>query len=112
MDAILDPVTAAATQPRVFEALNPAGPKLYSQVVTGQNPQVPEGVKVTQVFGRAVFGVPGGLQAMGYLAQLVEEGRFKVPVKVEVVGEGLESIEGGLERLMKGTSGTKLVVSL
>lgn len=49
---------------------------------------------------------------MGYLAQLVEEGKFKHPVKVEVVGKGLESIENGLERLMRGTSNTKFVVSL
>ncbi|KAL9619881.1 MAG: hypothetical protein Q9160_005528 [Pyrenula sp. 1 TL-2023] len=112
VDAILDPVTAAASQPSVFEALNPAGPKLYSQVVTGQNPQVPEGVKARQVFGPGIFGVPGGMQAIRYLAQLVEEGKFQLPVKVEVVGNGLESIEGGLKRLMRGVSGMKLVVSL
>lgn len=112
VDAILDAVTAAATQPAVFTALNPKGPKIYSQVVTGQNVEVPEGVESTAVYGQQIFGAKGGMNAMPGLASLVQSGKYKLPVKVEVLGKGFNTIEQGLEKLMKGVSGTKYVVSL
>jgi hypothetical protein len=42
------------------------------------------------------------MNALPGLASLVESGRFELPVKVEVVGKGLDSIEKGLGKLMKG----------
>ena len=112
VDAILDAVTAAASQPAIFTALNPAGPKIYSQVVTGQNVEVPEGVKSTAVFGRQIFGAKGGMAAMPGLASLVQSGKYMLPVKIEVLGTGFDVIEQGLGKLMKGVSGTKYVVSV
>jgi hypothetical protein len=49
--------------------------------------------------------------AMKYLSKLLDEDKYKLPLKVEVVGKGFQAIETGLEKIMK-TSGTKLVVSL
>jgi hypothetical protein len=46
------------------------------------------------------------------LASLVQSGKYKLPVEVEVAGNGLDSIKQGLDKLMKGVSGTKYVVSL
>lgn len=112
VDAILDAVTAAASQPTVFTALNPTGAKVYSQVVTGQDVEVPGGINSTAVFGRQIFGAKGGMTAMPGLANLVQSGKYKLPIKVEVVGKGFETIERGLDKLMKGVSGTKYVVSL
>ena len=112
VDAILDAVTAAATQPAVFTALNSKGPKLYSHAVTGQNVEVPEGVQSTSIFGQQIFGVKGGMSAMPGLASLVQSGKYKLPAKVEVLGNGFSTIEQGLDKLMKGVSGTKYVVSL
>ncbi|MCJ1386432.1 hypothetical protein MMC17_009558 [Xylographa soralifera] len=112
VDAILDAVTAAAKQPSVFTALNPTGPKTYSQVVNGENVEVPEGINSTAVFGRQIFGAKGGTTAMSGLAGLVQSGKYKLPVKVEVVGKGFDAIEQGLDKLMKGVSGTKYVVSV
>jgi threonine dehydrogenase-like Zn-dependent dehydrogenase len=113
VDAILDAVSAAASQPAVFTALNPTGPKMYSQIVTGANVEVPEGTNSTVVFGRQIFGAKGGMGAMPGLASLIEKGKYKLPVKVEVIGNGFDAIELGLDKLMKeGVSGTKLVVSL
>jgi len=83
----LDAVTAAASQPTVFTALNPAGAKIYSQVVTGQNVEVPKGINSTTVFGRQIFGAKGGMTAMPGLATLVQSGKYKLPIKVEVVGD-------------------------
>ena len=113
VDAILDPVTAAANQPTIFSALNSSGPKLYSQVVTGQNVKVPDGVNATTIFGRQIFGTKKGLAVMPELAGLLESGKFQLPTNVEVVGKGFEAIQPGLERLMKGgVSGNKYIVSI
>ena len=112
VDAILDAVTAAATQPAVFTALNPKGPKIYAHPVTGQNVEVPEGVESTGIFGQQILGAKGGMNAMPGLASLVQSGKYKLPVKAEVLGKGFNAIEQGLDKLMKGVSGTKYVVSL
>ena len=112
VDAILDAVTAATSEPAVFNALNSAGPKLYSQPVTGQNVEIPEGINATVVFGRQIFAAKGGISAMRSLAELVQSGKYQLPVKVEVLGKGFPAIEQGLDKLMRGVSGTKFVVSL
>jgi NADPH:quinone reductase-like Zn-dependent oxidoreductase len=112
VDAILDAVTAAASQPTVFTALSPAGAKIYSQVVTGQDVDVPRGIKSTAVFGRQIFAAKGEMTAMPGLATLVQNGKYRLPLKIEIVGKGFETIERGLDKLMKGVSGTKYVVSL
>ena len=112
VDAILDAVAAAATQPAVFTALNPEGPKIYTQPFTGQNVEVPGGVESSAIFGQDIFGTKGGMNAMPGLASLVQSGRYKLPVKVEVLGKGFKTIDQGLDRLMKGVSCTKYVVTL
>jgi NADPH:quinone reductase-like Zn-dependent oxidoreductase len=112
VDAILDTLSAAASQPAVFTALNSTGPKIYSQVVTGANVEVPEGIKSTVIFGRQIFDAKGGMTAMPGLASLIENEKYKLPFKVEVIGKGFDTIEQGLDKLMKGVSGTKYVVSL
>lgn len=49
--------------------------------------------------------------AMKHLQKLVEEGLYKLPLKVEVVGEGLEAVEKNVDKVPH-VSGTKLVISL
>ena len=112
VDAILDAVAAAATQPVIFTALNPQGPKIYTQPFTGQNVEVPEGVESTVIFGYDIFGTKGGINAMPGLANLIQSGKYKLPAKVEVLGKGFKTIDQGLDKLMKGVSGTKYVVTL
>lgn len=51
-------------------------------------------------------------EAMRGLGELVDEGRYKLPLEVEVVGKGLEGVAGGLEKLRAGVSGKVLVVAL
>ncbi|KAI4211280.1 MAG: hypothetical protein LQ351_005964 [Letrouitia transgressa] len=112
VDAIIDTVGSAAEQKDIFETLRPDGPKEYAEVATGAQMQVPEGVKRQLTGGRMLFGLPGGLNAMPTLAELVEEGRFRVPTQVKKVGSGFEAIPKGLEELKAGVSGTKLVVAI
>jgi len=113
VDAILDAVGAAGENKQLFDALRPDGPKLYSEVMTGTKIDVPKGIKSTVVFGRMALQMRGGTTAMGKLADLVDEGKFKLPLAVEVVGNGLEAVGSGVEKLKAGgVSATKLVVSL
>lgn len=76
------------------------------------NVEVPKGVDSTIIFGRQTFSVKGGTSAVPALAILIESGKYKLPIKVEVLGKGFDTIEQGLEKLKKGVSGTKYVVSL
>ena len=112
VDAILDPVTAVVSQPTVFTTLNPTEPKIYSHVVSGGKVETPEGISSTAIFCRQIFDAKGGMNDMPGLASLVQSGEYKLPTKVEVVGKWFDSIEQGLEKLMRGVSGTKYVVSL
>lgn len=112
VDAILDTVAGAASQPSIFDAMNPHGIRLYSQVLTGQQVKIPDGVNSTAVQARQLFDLPGGKSAITTLTDLLNDGTYKLPVKIEVVGEGLDAIQQGLETLRKGVSGTKCVVSL
>ncbi|KAM5347987.1 hypothetical protein ACJ41O_007811 [Fusarium nematophilum] len=115
VDAILDCVTAAAHEPSVFGVLREDGPRLYSQVFTGQKVVVPEGVLPVQsavVFGRQVFGAPGGQSAMAALGELLEKGTYQLPVPVRVIGQGWDAVGSGLQDFATRPSGEKLVVSL
>lgn len=69
-------------------------------------------MKRTVAFGRQVFELPGGKNAMTALAGLLSEGRYKLPNRVQNVGSRFEAIAKGLEVLKGGVSGTKLVVTV
>ncbi|KXJ96501.1 zinc-binding oxidoreductase CipB [Microdochium bolleyi] len=47
-----------------------------------------------------------------YMPAALEEGKYKAVPEAEVVGHGLESIQGGLDKLKEGVSFKKLVVTL
>lgn len=54
--------------------------------------------------GRAVF--------VDFLPRALEEGSFVAAPEAEIVGRGLESVQGAFEVQMKGVSAKKIVVSL
>ncbi len=125
VDAILDAVAGAQEDEGLFGVLrgDKTGLRLYSYVATGrEDVKVPNGVKSVEVFAHMMFMPPppapsvlanmANSAAMGRLGEMVEEGKFKLPLEVEVVGRGLEDIAAGLEKLKGGVSGTKLVVSV
>lgn len=109
---IVDAVGGGASQPDIYGALSANGMREVGEVVTGKEGKVPEGAKKTMALGRQMFEVEGGEGAMAALATLLMEGRYELPSKVEMVGEGFETIAGGLERLKGGVSGRKLVVTI
>ena len=114
VDSILDPVGASYDHSVLFECFRSDGPKIYSRVVTSPDAvQVPSGTKETALFTRNIHNTKGGMNAMPGFTTLVENGQYKLPVKVEVVGKGFHAIEPALDRHMKeGVSGGKYVVSL
>ncbi|RYP04525.1 hypothetical protein DL764_004387 [Monosporascus ibericus] len=109
-DAVLDAVGAGVEAPEVYDAFRADGPKLYSLVVTRPDAKVPHGLQATLVGGQDMLDVEPN--AMAYLVKLVEEGKYKLPVKIEVVGKGFQAVEKGLERFPFAVSGAKLVVAL
>ncbi|KAG8408387.1 putative secondary metabolism biosynthetic enzyme [Metarhizium acridum] len=112
VDAIIDAVGGAADNARLFDALRPDGPRVYSQVFTGDKIAIPDGVSSVAVFGRMMFQLPGGMLTMSKLVELVDNGKFKLPLQISIGGKGLEAIGTSLEKLKAGVSRTKLVVSL
>jgi hypothetical protein len=47
-----------------------------------------------------------------YLPKALKDGSFKPMPKATVIGRGLESLQGGFDKLKQGISATKFVVSL
>lgn len=109
---IIDAVASGASQADIYNTLNVDGPKEVAEVFTGTESPVPNGVKRTVVDGRQVFDSPGGKNAMRALAGLLAEGKYKLPTRVQRVGNKFEAIAQGLDLLKDGTSGTKLVVTV
>ena len=111
VEVIIDAVNSVALDLSLFEVLT--GPKHFAEVATGQNvKEVPEGIQHHLVLGAAVYGAPGAKNLIPVLTKLVEEGKYKVPTAVTVVGKGFDAIDEGLQILQKGVSRTKLVVTV
>ena len=109
---IIDAVGSGAAQTTICDVFSADGPKEYAEVLTGAQFDVPESVKRQTVLGLSVFETPGGSNILIALTELVNQGKYKVPVRVKTVGHGLEAIAKGLDELKGGVSGTKLVVSI
>ena len=113
-EVIIDAVNAAADNLSLLETLQPDGS--FVEVLTGHNVpsgSVPAGVKHLRVMATKVFDKPGTEHLYSSLAKLVDDGRYKLPLPITVVGKGWDAIGLGLLTLMKqGVSGTKLVVTL
>jgi NADPH:quinone reductase-like Zn-dependent oxidoreductase len=111
VDMIIDCVGAGRTQTDICNTLDPAGAKKYAFVLTGVDVKVPEGVTKSSISGWSIFDVEGGMQIIPALTRLVEEGKYKVPLPVNVVGHGLDEIPNVMDRL-RTASGEKLIVTL
>ena len=97
-------------RPEILELLRADGAKIYAEVVSGKDTKtVPKGVKLIPVSGFMVWGAPGVMEG---LTALLEQGDFRLPIDVKIVGKGLDSMGEALEEMRKGVSGIKLVVSL
>ena len=113
VEVIFDSVDGVAAQPQLMQLL--IGPKQFAEVATGSNVDpktVPEDVK-HQVGGMVqIMSKPLGASVAPALTDLLADEKYKLPIRAEVAGKGLEGIEPGLRKLMKGVSGTKLVIQI
>ena len=111
VDMIIDCVGAGAAQTDICDVFDPTGSKKYAAVITGADVPVPEGVTKIDVSGWSLVDLQGGRQIIPALTSLVEEGKYKVPLPVKVVGHGLDQVPKVMDQL-KNVSGEKLVVTL
>ena len=111
VDTIFDCVSAGAYQTDICDILDPAGSRTYASVITGAFVPVPPGVNKLDISGLSMMDMQGGMQLIPQLAKLVEEGTYKVPLPVRVIGHGLKELPNVLDEI-KTTSGEKVVVTL
>jgi NADPH:quinone reductase-like Zn-dependent oxidoreductase len=111
VEVIIDCVSAGASQTDISDVLDPAGSKRYAAIITGVPVPVPEGVKKLDVSAWSMVDMQGGKQLIPSLTKLVEEGKYRVPLPVRVVGHGLEELPNVLDEV-KTVSGEKMVVTL
>ncbi|KAJ7761098.1 putative quinone oxidoreductase [Mycena metata] len=111
VDLIIDCVSAGASQTDICDVLDPAGSKRYAAVLTGVPVPVPEGVDHMVTGALSMFDMKGGKEIIPSLTKLVEEGTYKVPLPVRVVGHGLEELPNVLDEV-KTVSGEKVVLTL
>lgn len=111
IDVIIDCVSAGASQTDISNVLDPTGSKRYAAVVTGVPVSVPEGVTTFLVNAWSILDMQGGKQLIPSLTKLVEEGTYRVPLPVRIVGHGLKELPSALNEV-KTVSGEKVVVML
>ena len=111
VEVIIDCVSAGASQTDISDVLDPTGSQRYAAVVTSVPVPVPEGVNKLDVSAWSIFDMQGGMQLISLLTKLVEEGKYRVPLPVRVVGHGLEELPNVLDEV-KTVSGEKVVVTL
>ena len=111
VDVIFDCVSAGASQTDISDVLDPKGSQRYASINTGVPVPVPERVIKLDVNAWSMVDTQGGKQLIPSLTKLVEEGTYRVPLPVRVVGHGLEELANVLDQV-KTVSGEKLVVTL
>jgi NADPH:quinone reductase-like Zn-dependent oxidoreductase len=111
VDVIIDCVSAGASQTDISDVLDPALSKRYATVLTGVPVPLPEGINKLDISAWGTFEMQGGKQLLPSLTKLVEEGTYRVPVPVRVVGHGLEQLPNVLDEV-KTVSGEKVVLTL
>jgi len=99
----------------VFEVIGKNdGAKIVSVATPVKPENVPAGIRCHHIFGGNIKDNDVAAAVFNeFLAEALAAGRFKCMPPPEVVGEGLESLQGALDKLKKeGVSAKKLVVTI
>lgn len=88
-----------------------------SKMIAVTNPRAEKpqgsGVELKGVFATSIAKNEVGPAVFNeFVTQALEQGTFLVKPEPEIVGEGLGSVQEGIDRLKKGVSASKLVVTL
>jgi NADPH:quinone reductase-like Zn-dependent oxidoreductase len=111
IDVIFDAVSAGANQNDISDVLGSNGSRKYVALMTGVPISTPDDVTQLESTAWNIFDVDGGKELLPSLTKLVEDGKYKVPLPVNVVGHGLEEVPKGLDAV-QAASGQKVVVTL
>lgn len=111
IDVIIDCVSSGASQTDISDVFDPSRSRRYAAVFTGVPVSVPEGVTLLQANGPDAFSGEGGKVLIPSLTKLVEEGMYRTPLPVRVVGHGLESLPDVMDEV-KTVSGEKAILTL
>lgn len=114
VNGIVDVIGTSATNTAEYMKLfGPAEHKMFAMLTTGpeiNKEHVPEDVTFNMTTMGQIMMKGLAAHTMRNLKEAVEEGVYKVPLDIEIVGTGLEAIVGGLKTSLKGVSGKKLVI--
>ncbi|KAA6409148.1 MAG: zinc-binding dehydrogenase family superfamily [Lasallia pustulata] len=87
--------------------------KKFVALANPPSKELPSDVAVKFIFGSDLKdNEVGPAIFVNFLPKALEDGSFIAAPDAEVVGEGLESVQGGLDLLKKGVSAKKYVISL
>lgn len=87
------------------------GSKKYTALITGVPVPVPERANELDVSAWSMVDMWGGKQLIPSPTKLAEEGKFRMPLSIKVVGHGLEELPNVLDEV-KTVSEERVVVSL
>ncbi|CRG83623.1 hypothetical protein PISL3812_00977 [Talaromyces islandicus] len=111
VDMIIDCLGAGASQTDICDSFDPAGSKKYAAILCGITVPVPEDVTHIEIDGMVLLELDGGEHVIPALTDLLERGKYQVPLPVRIVGQYLSAIPDVMDQV-KTVSGTKLVVQL
>ncbi|KAK4697089.1 hypothetical protein P7C71_g937, partial [Lecanoromycetidae sp. Uapishka_2] len=95
------------------EVVDKSNGKKFVALANPPSKELPGGVAVKFIFGSDLSGNEVGPAIwVDFLPKALEDGSYIVAPDAEVVGKGLESIQGGLDVLKKGVSAKKCVILL
>lgn len=97
-DVIIDCVLTGASHTDISDVLQPTGSKRYAAILTGVPVPTPEHVTRLDVSAWDMVGVLGGEKLIPSLTKHVEEGIYKAPLPVRVIGHGLDKLASVLIR--------------
>jgi len=109
LDAIGDPdgITTAA------KAVEHADGKRHIICVRPPPEKLPESVKAQPMLSLSIYKDSLASQIFNeFVPKALAQGKLKAEPKAEIVGEGLDKIQAGLDKLRDGVSATKVVVRL
>lgn len=114
VNGIVDVIGTSATNTAEYMKLfGAAEHKMFAMLTTGPEiakEDVPEDVTFNMTTMGQIMMKGLAANVMRDLRDAVEEGAYKVPLEIEIVGTGLAAIVGGLKMSLKGVSGKKLMV--
>ncbi|KAI6785514.1 uncharacterized protein J7T54_007157 [Emericellopsis cladophorae] len=110
---VLDAIGAPDAISTAARAVEHADGKRHIVCVRAPPENLPESVKAQPILSLSIYKNSLASQIFnGFVPKALAQGKLKAEPKAEIVGEGLEKVQAGLDKLRDGVSATKVVVRL